>query len=932
MSDKYPGGVVTAAAPAGYSVAVSVNGTYLTATQSAFVATGDFTCEAWYWQNNQTSGFQGIVSTAASGGTTGIRITTDNGTLTIWLNNTSVTVASAPQRQWNHVAISRTGTGSNNVSCYLNGTRVGQFTNTGSTTNSSLTIGRYYYDTANYYMDGYISNVRLVVGSGLYSGSTINVPTQLFPVTNTSLLTCNSLALVDQSSNNFTLTPTGNIAVSTFSPFPSSYYFYNAPTDGNTRNMLPSNIAGFNPAYGAAAPGVWTLDQAQYFAANRLWPIYDPYFNYTTLMLSGNQPSGVTDTNNNVFKDSSTNNFSITRNGNTTQGTFSPFSQTGWSMYLDGSSTITAPAGLQTAFAGWGGRTRSWESFVFRRDSADYSLQSAYAGVAANGRWFIIINSNKLVFGWTTGTASQTSVSTTADIPLGWSHLTVCVDSTTAANTTVYLGINGVVQTFTGNDLSTQTSTYGWNAIFSATQFLPTSFAGYCTGLRWSNNLRYTSNYTVPTTAFTNDANTLFLLGQLNRFVDQSTNNYAIAVAAGTPAIQPFSPFAPTAAYSAATVGGSGYFDGTGDYLTVASNAAFGYGTGNITIEAWVYHTSRATIGTIYASDTDNLNIFIKTSGVLAYYNGTSTTDTSATIALNTWYHVAFVRSGTGANQTKMYVNGVEVLSGTNSVNYSTTAIRIGTNPGTAADLMNGHISNLRIVKGTAVYTAAFTPPTAPVTDITNTSLLLNYTNAGITDATAKNVLETVGNAQISTTQSKFGGSSMYFDGNGDYLQVAPSTLFDLKTSDFTIEFWIYPTSFASATYPLYSQFNRSTTNAFAFEINTSGTVFVYVTNAGGAAWSIINAGNIGTLTLNAWNHVAFVRNGSAFRGYVNGVQGALSTNSSNTIETFNGFNIGATGAGTSGYFTGYMDDFRIARFARYTANFVPPTSALQLQ
>lgn len=170
----------------------------------------------------------------------------------------------------------------------------------------------------------------------------------------------------------------------------------------------------------------------------------------------------------------------------------------------------------------------------------------------------------------------------------------------------------------------------------------------------------------------------------------------------------------------------------------------------------------------------------------------------------------------------------------------------------------------------------------------------------------------------------------MYFDGTGDYLQTAPSQLFNVGASDFTIEFWIYPTSFAATSYPIYSASARAKADCIALETNTSGVINAYVTASGGAAWSIVTAGNVGTLTLNTWNHVALVRNGSAFRGYVNGVQGGMTTSSSSAVASFDGWNIGFNGA--SAYFTGYIDDLRITRSARYTGPFTPPRSRLQEQ
>jgi len=288
MSDKYPGGLVTAAAPAGYSVAFDGSGDFLSlASNAAFtVGTGNVTIEAWIYVTSLSQAYQGIISGRAdvSPNFPGLGLTIDNSQLLFTILNAGSGLrdsATVPLNQWVHVAGVRSGT---SAALFVNGVRKASSTNSENGTSSDMVVGRYYPATNNYYFSGYISNARIVKGTAVYdpTATSINVPTQLFPVTNTSLLTCQSPTIIDNSSNAFAITVNGNAAVSTFTPFPSSYYFYNAPTDGNTRSMVPSNIAGFNPAYGAAAPGVWTLDQAQYFTANRLWPIYDPYFNLTT--------------------------------------------------------------------------------------------------------------------------------------------------------------------------------------------------------------------------------------------------------------------------------------------------------------------------------------------------------------------------------------------------------------------------------------------------------------------------------------------------------------------------------------------------------------------------------------------------------------------------------------------------------------------------
>ena len=98
-------------------------------------------------------------------------------------------------------------------------------------------------------------------------------------------------------------------------------------------------------------------------------------------------------------------------------------------------------------------------------------------------------------------------------------------------------------------------------------------------------------------------------------------------------------------------------------------------------------------------------------------------------ISLNIWHHLALVRDATNM---KLYVNGVERHSAANSTNYNNDRIWIGANQ--YGNNLSGNISDVRLVKGSAVYTSNFTPPTAPLSAITNTQFLFRGTEGGVID------------------------------------------------------------------------------------------------------------------------------------------------------------------------------------------------------
>jgi hypothetical protein len=173
-------------------------------------------------------------------------------------------------------------------------------------------------------------------------------------------------------------------------------------------------------------------------------------------------------------------------------------------------------------------------------------------------------------------------------------------------------------------------------------------------------------------------------------------------------------------------------FDGTGDYLSVGSSSDFTMGTGDFTVECWVYIDDVSTIsGFFQISDTSG-GLTSSFNTIAANWEGddngwqiygpnnTYTVSSSQPASNKTWIHVAYVRS---SGTTKLYINGTSVISMADTTNYNGTYIAVGGSYSTGY-LMGGKISNLRVVKGTAVYTSSFKPPTEPLTNITNTKLL----------------------------------------------------------------------------------------------------------------------------------------------------------------------------------------------------------------
>jgi len=618
--------------------------------------------------------------------------------------------------------------------------------------------------------------------------------------------------------------------------------------------------------------------------------------------------------------------FPITRNGNPTQGTFTPFSQTGWSNFFDGTDDYLAIA--DNVLLRFGAGAFTLEAWIWRNASG--AAHTIYAkGGASTGIVFQVTSTNVLRFTHTT-----TNIDSTGTIAANsWTHVAVVREGTGTNQTKLYINGTQDGQGTVSTDF-TQTEEVRIGTDRGATA----DFNGYISNLRFiKGTALYTGTFTPSTTPLTTTSQGAtateveLLTCQDNRFKDNSSNAFSITVT-GTPSVQAFSPFAPTAAYDAAVVGGSGYFDGNGDFL---SYPVITLGSSDVTVEGFFYLTSvsvnQELFGINYNSNQSSygaIRVQMTSGGALQFMGSLSgttfafgPTSASSSPTANQWVHIAVVRSGTTFT---LYLNGSSVATATSisgSLYAGTFGGRVGNVYFSSNAYLYGYVSNFRVLVGTALYTTTFTPPTAPLTAITNTSLLLNYTNAGIFDSTAKNVLETVGNAQVSTTQAKWGTTSMAFDGTGDWLLMPDSPNLQLVTGDFTIDGWVYINT-AGVAYGIVSKGTATT----GWSVNvTSGNKlqFSYTATALTGATS---------LAAGAWYYFAVVRSGSATGNLKVYLNGSLDATSGGAVtDNFNQTSVMYVGADrvAGSALNGYLDEVRVTKYAR---TITTPTAAFSLQ
>ena len=660
---------------------------------------------------------------------------------------------------------------------------------------------------------------------------------------------------------------------------------------------------------------------------------------YTTLLATA---TGTSDNNN--ITDSSSNNHSITVNGDAHAGTFSPYRSGGYSTYFDGTDRVYLTNDMSVAL---GTSEFSMEAWIYRT-TTDADENVIVNGPGNDNGWGLAISGGKIRarFHNTNLISGATTVS-----PNEWHHvmiartssneLLIFLDGTLdARSTSSSINYNATSATLTIGSYGDRTSavSFGFNGYIRDARVI----VGYNTFPHGSYGTSVGINYfTPPSEPLTAVSGTEALLCGLPYHGDLSSNSHSVSETGGA-VTKPFSPY-DSIEYSVTDHGGSVYFDGSGDYLQTANPLSL---SGDFTVSAWVYPEGASNVQVIASPDlSPNNQFFIDANNFMGTYDGTSTHNAQGFgVKRNDWNYLVWSRSGSSLN---MYLNGEQSSnspSSTNTYNLQHIGILRGLN-----DPMQGYISDLQ-VKTTSTSAANAVPPTTSLSS-TGAELHIKGADASIIDKSQVNNIKMNGPTTGSTTKSAFGSEPTISFASGSntnrYLEFDPTVLKFMEilgqpSIPFTIEgIWGWQGSTAS---PIFEIF-QDTNNFFYFGggpgntqsgISTDMNLYA-IFKIGGVERFKMTAGigsyyNVGS----SFKHQAITRNSSGVMQHYYDGQLRPNTITHSGTDTVNWASpVGYVGRsdwmGIYGRYEGYIHQVRLTvGLARYTANFTPPTASLE--
>ncbi len=444
---------------------------------------------------------------------------------------------------------------------------------------------------------------------------------------------------------------------------------------------------------------------------------------YTKLLLHTDGSNGST-----TFTDSETTPKTVTASGNATQSTAqSKFG--GASALFDGTGDYLSLADSADWNFGTGDYTIDFWAYSTALDGLDAPF-AIYQD--ANNEFWIHHYSGGWDIGCDSGGANIFTLQQGSDTLTynTWHHYALVRNGTTVTfyqDGTQLLqqtGVSGAVGNYTVAPTIGTYATHYWN--------------GYLDEFRVSKGIaRWTSNFTSPASAYSStavagvpiifrsayapatDTYTKLLL-----HTDGSNGSTTFTDSETTPKTVTASGNAQISTAQSKFGGASGLFDGSGDYITTDSASDFDFGTGNFTIDFWVYRSSSSAAG-VFSMTSPTCESWINADAQFAFYcNGyvyKYCIGSVGALSINTWHHIAIVRYGTAENNLAFYFDGVLQTSGTWWDNLAANEsmpdvgnFLIGSDgPSAPSGWFNGYIDEFRISKGIARWTTDFTAPTS---------------------------------------------------------------------------------------------------------------------------------------------------------------------------------------------------------------------------
>ena len=369
--------------------------------------------------------------------------------------------------------------------------------------------------------------------------------------------------------------------------------------------------------------------------------------------------------------------------------------------------------------------------------------------------------------------------------------------------------------------------------------------------------------------------------------------------------------------------GSSCYFDGSGDYLSLPSTSDFDLGSGAMTIEFWVYRESNLTDARVLQLGPNGSNascqVNFRSDGSIWFIPATGSPASGFSVgagnySLSTWTHIAFVLTSTTA--MRLYVNGAERYNSTATA-FPSASYQLSIGGDSGLDL-KGNVCGLRITKGVARYTTAFTPPSTMhvegASDPYWANVVLSMPLTTNTSDTKGKSVSVNGTPAISSARSPFSRVAS-FDGTGDYLTLPTGTDLVFGTDDFTIEMWMYRTVDMSAgIYRLYNCWDGST--GFMLAVVNNNIYFRY---NNGTNYEVTGPAT----SINTWHYVTVRKSGTTLTVAKDTVFSSITVAGSVPSPVSDTY-IGRASDAASQYFIGRIGPIRVIKGAAPGLSTIP--------